>query len=136
MLFTCIFSFKWYIIIEKHWSFIFIVKFQTIYVNFQYLIGKNNIPIVDKIKKELKINIVDNSIQKTIEISSDAIIVIRSVCTDGNPPFTIQVINKNEIIYDSMENDGDNFDSVQEAEKIIQDDMESFLDIMEVDRIK
>lgn len=96
----------------------------------------NIIPIVDKIKKELHINIVDNSIQKTIEISSDAMIVIRSVCTDGNPPFTIQVINKNEIIYDSMENDGVNFDSVQEAEKIIQDDMESFIDIIEVEKIK
>lgn len=35
-----------------------------------------------------------------------------------------------------MENDGDNFDSVQEAEKIIQDDMQSFLDIIEVDKIK
>lgn len=46
------------------------------------------------------------------------------------------MINKNEIIYDSMENDGDNFDSVQEAEKIIQDDMQSFLDIIEVDKIK
>lgn len=76
-----------------------------------------------------------NRKQKVIEISSDAMIVIRSVCANGNPPFTIQVINKNEIIYDSMENDGDNFDSVQEAEKIIQDDME-FLDIIEVNRIK